>query len=175
MMASIYYGGKLLMRVNDYEEDYEYPLPIPKVYVEAYGEDYYPKTLVRGYKDSAVIVRDESVMEYAKTVHYEFLAEDETGNIIWVDGRTLPDERCWEGKDLYGHRLVKTYSVVEYDLNSSVKRTYNVIPEAVSEFDAQDMDRIKEFYGEKVVCSDSTIQDCNTDHKGLRTFSEFQF
>ena len=167
-MSSIHYGGKLLMRVNEYDEDYEYPLPIPKVFIEAYGEDYNPRALVAGYKDSAVIVRDKSIMEYTKTVHYEFLAEDETGNIIWVDGRTSPEERCWKGKDFYGHRRVQMYSVVEYDLNSSVKRTYNVIPEAVSEFDGQDVKKIMEFYGEEEFCHDFTIR----DHKVHRRVDE---
>ena len=174
-MSSIYYGGKLRMREVEYGEDCEYSLPIPKVFIEAYGEDYHPNVLVQGYKDSAVIVRDKSIVEYTKTVHYEFLAEDERGNNIWVDGRTWPNERFWKEKDLYGHRLVQVYSVVEYDLDSAVKRTYNVVPETVSEFDVQDIDRIKELYGEKAFCRNSTIQDCAIASSPTTTIEAFPF
>ena len=158
-MASSCYGGKLRMRVAEEGPEFEYPLPIPKVVIEAYGDDYDPKVLVGGYKDSAVIVRDKSIVEYTKSAHYEFLTEDETGNITWVDGRTSPNEGCWEGKDLYGHRLVPMYSVVEYDLNSLVKRIYNVIPAVTSEFNWLDVDRIMELYGEEEFCRDFTIRD----------------
>ena len=153
------------MREVEYGEDCEYPLPIPKVFIEAYGEDYHPNVLVQGYKDSVVLVRNKSIMEYMKTVHYEFLAEDEKGNIIWTDKRTSPDEGCWERKNLYGHRFVQRYSVVEYDLDSSVKRTYNVVPETVSEFNAQDVDRIMELYGEEAFCRDFTIRNHKVHRK----------
>lgn len=66
-MSNSCYGGKLLMKVNEVEPDYEYPLPIPRVFIEAYVDDYNPHVLVGGYKDSAVIVREKSIIISQKT------------------------------------------------------------------------------------------------------------
>ena len=162
-MSSICYGGKLRMKVDEYHNDMEdleeYPLKVPKVYIGAYGEDYYPQVLFAWGDDSVAIVRDKGIMEYTKSSHFELQAEDENGNIIWVDGRTAPYEGCWGGKYLGEYRCAQTYSVVEYDLESLVKRTYKVIPETTSEFDWRDVDRIMEFYGEEEFCRDFTIRD----------------
>lgn len=162
-MSSICYGGKLRMKVDEYHNEAtdleEYPRDIPKVYIDARCEDYYPQVLFSWGDDSVAVVRDASIVEYTKSAHFELLAEDENGNIIWVDGRTAPYEGCWGGKYLGEYRCAQTYSVVEYDLESLEKRTYKVIPETTSEFDWRDVDRIMELYGEEEFCRDFTIRD----------------
>lgn len=162
-MSSICYGGKLRMKVDeDHSETTnleEYPRDIPKVYIDAHREDYYPQVLFSWGDDSVAVVRDTSIVEYTQSSHFELQAEDENGNIIWVDGKTAPYEGCWGGKYLGEYRCAQTYSVVEYDLNSLVKKTYKVIADATSEFDWRDVDRIMELYGEEEFCRDFTIRD----------------
>ena len=162
-MSSICYGGKLRMKVDEYHNEAadfeEYPRDIPKVYIDARREDYYPQILFSWDNDSVSVVRDTSIVEYSKSSHFELQAEDENGNIIWVDGRTAPYEGCWGGKYLGEYRCAQTYSVVEYDLHSLVKKTYKVIPEETLEFDWRDVDRIMELYGEEEFCRDFTIRD----------------
>ena len=84
-MSSIYYGGKLRMKVDEYHNEMtdleEYPRDVPKVYIDARREDYYPQVLFSWGDDSVAIVRDTSIVEYTKTAHFELLAEDEKGNI----------------------------------------------------------------------------------------------
>ena len=168
-MSSICYGGKLRMKVDEYNNEVmdmeEYPLKVPKVYIDASREDYYPQVLFSWGNDSVAIVRVECIMEYTQSSHFELQAEDENGAIIWVDGRTAPYEGCWGGKYLGEYRCAQTYSVVEYDLASLVKKTYKVVPEATLEFDWWDVDRIMELYGEEEFCRDFTIKDCKIQRR----------
>ena len=169
-MSSVFYGGKLRMKVDEYLNETadleEYPLEVPKVYIDAYGEDYYPQVLFAWGNDAVAVVRDKSIVEYTKSSHFELQAEVENGNIIWVDGRTAPYEGSWGGKYLDEYRYAQTYSVVEYDLESLVKRTYKVVPDATSEFDWRDVDRIMELYGEEEFCRDFTIRDHKVHRRG---------
>ena len=167
-MGSVFYGGKIRMEAVDFNENKsddfyeymdEYPCPVPKVFLEGYGETYFPQMCFDWSDDTIVMVRDDFIVEYTKSHHAELLAENEDGDIVWMDGRTAPYANCWNGKYLDEVRGAYGYRVVEYDLKSLEKKTYKVVLEKTSDFDVRDVDRIMERYGEEEFCRDFTIRD----------------
>ena len=167
-MASVFYGGKISMQAvgvdenkNDdfYDNMDKYPYSVPKIFLEGYCDVYFPQYCFDWSDDTVVEVRDDFITEYTKSYYAELLAEDEEGNVVWMDGRTAPYENCWGGKYLDEVRGTYGYRVVEYDLKTMERKTYKVVLEKTSEFDARDVDRIMELYGEEEFCRDFTIRD----------------
>ncbi len=167
-MTEINFNGKLRMQVADDNEDvvtdsYDcligYPYHVPRVFIEGHGTFYCPQCPINQSKDLVIMARDEFVVEYTKTTYFEQLAEDEHGNIFWLDGRNEMDEDLWGGKFLHEIRESNEYSIVEYNLKTLEKKKYTVICEESTEFDALDVTRIMEFYGEEEFCRDFTIKD----------------
>ena len=151
-MSSYYYGGKVEMKPeieenvgNDFMEDEGYPFAIPKVYLEGCGEQYYPQLVFDWDDNSVVLVRDKHVLRYTRSNFVELLAKDEEGNIVWMDGRTAPYSDCWGGKYLDEERGAIEYSIEEYDLEQSEKKTYKVVLKETSKMDNDDRFRLKEF------------------------------
>ena len=161
-MSNIY-NGKLLMKANDYSGEVpeleEYPFDIPKVYLTAHAKDYDEPDYTGWGEDSVVIVRDQYIVEYSRTSMYYPLGETRNGNVLWSRGNFNLCKESTDGCIAEEFWYAPVYSVVEYDLDSLVKRTYKVIPDAAYEFDAQDVDRIMELYGEEEFCRDFTIRD----------------
>jgi hypothetical protein len=166
-MSSVCYGGKIRMQVVEEDEklindDYfdldKYPLTVPQVYLEGRGEEYFPQTLFSWDDDSVVVVRNGCMVEYTRTSYIELLAENENGEIVWMDGRTAPYEGCWGGKYLDEYRGACTYTVQEYDFATLEKRKYKVVQEDVSKFDRYDVLRLMEFMGEEKFCSKFVIE-----------------
>ena len=176
-MASIFYGGKIRMQAVDVNENKsddfydhmdEYPYRVPKIYLEGYCDTYFPQMCFDWSDDTTVMVRDDFIVEYTKSYYAELLAENENGDIVWMDGRTAPYSNCWGGKYLDEVRGAYSYRVVEYDLRTMERKTYKVVLEKTSEFDARDIDRIMELYGEEEFCRNFTIR----DHKVQRRACE---
>jgi len=167
-MSSICYGGKTLMQVVEnneepfdsgyYADSSKYPFHVPQVYLEGYGENYYPQVAFTWSDDSVTVVRDQYILEYTKHNYVELLAEDENGNTIWVDGRTAPYEGCWGGKYLKEYRAVCAYTVTEYGLETLEKRMYKVVPDGVTKFDCTDALRVMELLGEEKFCSEFVME-----------------
>ena len=164
-MSSVCYGGKIRMQVveedekliNDFDLD-KYPFAVPQVYLEGHGEEYFPQMLFNWLDDSVVVVRNSRIMEYTKSNYAEILAEDENGDIVWMDGRTAPYEGCWGGKYLDEHRGVSEYTITEYDYKTLEKRKYKVVPDGVTKFNRYDTLRVMELMGEENFCSQFVIE-----------------
>lgn len=166
-MSSVCYGGKIRMQVVEEDEklindDYfdldKYPFAVPQIYLEGHGEEYFPQMLFSWDDDSVVAVRKSRIVEYTRSTYFELLAEDENGNIIWVDGRTAPYEGCWGGKYLKEHRGASAYTIKEYDLETMEKRRYKIVPDGVTKFDCDDVLRVMELMGEENFCSKFVIE-----------------
>lgn len=166
-MSSVCYGGKIRMQINEKDEkllndDYfdidKYPFAVPQVYLEGHGEEYFPQMLFSWFDDSVVAVRNGHIVEYTKSNYAEILAEDENGDIVWMDGRTAPYEGCWGGKYLDEHRGVSEYTITEYDYKTLEKRKYKVVPDGVTKFNRYDTLRVMELMGEENFCSQFVIE-----------------
>ena len=167
-MASITYGGKLLMKSeknninlkDDYMDDYtSYPFREPKVYLDGTCETYQPQYLFSWGDDSVVLVRDTTVVEYTKTNFTEILAKDKDGNIIWVDGRNAPYSNCWDGKYLDETRAGQEFKVTFYDLKTSQKKRYKMVLDKTSEFESWDYHRLADFVDADTLGSHLIIKD----------------
>ena len=131
-MSSFYSGGYIRMNPEIESENYYpqygdgYPLAIPKVHIEAAGEEYYPQVSFSWSDDSVVITRDKLVVKYTSSYFAELLAKNEAGEIVWVDGRNAPCSGCWEGEYLGEDRAAHEYTVEEYNLETKKKKKYKV-------------------------------------------------
>lgn len=167
-MASITYGGKLLMKAeknninpeDDYMDDYEsYPFEEPKVYLDGTRETYYPQYSFSWGDDSVVLVRDTTVIEYTKSSFTELLAKDKDGNIIWVDGRSAPYSDCWDGEYLDETRDGQEFKVTLYDIKTSQKKRYKMVLDETTEFESWDYRRLADFVDEDTLGSHLIIKD----------------
>ena len=90
-------------------EDLGYPVQIPKVFLDGASESYYPQMNFSRSDDAVVMLREHSLVTYTRSAFAELLAEDEKGNVIWVDGRNAPYEGTWSGKYLNQTRPAQKY------------------------------------------------------------------
>ena len=168
-MSIICDSGNLLMHVKDCCEENltleEYPFEIPKVYLAAHTEDYDAPDYTGWGKDSVVIVRDQHIVEYSRTSMYYPLGETRNGNVLWTRVNPTLFKESMDRHVAEEFWCAPVYAVVEYDLDSLVKRTYKVVENAVSDLDAQDVDRIMVLYGEEEFCRDFTIRDRKVYHR----------
>ena len=167
-MASITYGGKLLMKPektninlkDDYMDDYtSYPFNEPKVYLDGACETYHPQLSFSWSDDSVVLVRDTSVVEYTKSSFTELLAKDKDGNIIWVDGRRAPYSNCWNGEYLGETRAGQEFSVTFYDIKTLQKKRYKMVLDETTEFESWDYRRLANFVDADTLDSHLIIKD----------------
>lgn len=141
------------------EEEQGYPFSIPKVFLEGAADGYHPQVGFSWGDDTIVVLRGDCFTTYTKSEFSELLAEDENGNVIWVDGRNAPYEDCWSGRYLDKTRGAKEYRIVEYDLKTSQKRTYKVSLEETAQFTDRDLNRIAEFADTEVLGITFEIKD----------------
>lgn len=143
-MSSISYGGSVLLKAEIEERsEYsmgldEYPFAIPKVYLDGYGEEYYPQTLFSWADDSIVLIRDKKVVRCTHSKFVELLAKDEDGNIVWMDGRNAPYSGCWDGEYLDEHRNASEYTIEEYNLETKEKKKYKMVLMETSQMNSRD-------------------------------------
>lgn len=163
-MSSVCYGGSIRM-LPEVEENFDpmfgggYPHKTPKVYVEGYGESYFPQWCFDWADDSVIMVRDKRLVKYTYSRFVELLAKNEGGEIVWMDGRTAPYSNCWEGEYLNEYRGAQEYTVEEYDFERFEKRKYKVILDETSKLDANNLHGMYGFLDSEVVGSDFIILD----------------
>ena len=170
-MASIVYDGKLLMKVDESNNDPQdeqdilmndygsYPFKVPTVYLDGCADVYFPQSNFSWYNDSVVLVRDKSVVAYTQSDFTELLAKDKDGNLIWVDGRSAPYEGCWDGEYLGETREAREFQIVEYDLKTSEKRKYKVLLDETSQTDKHDKCYLEQFVDTETLGSKFEIKD----------------
>ena len=129
----------------------DYPFDIPKVYLEGACETYYPQIAFAWSDDSIIVVRDKVLTQYTKHSYAELLAEDEDGNVIWVDGRTAPYIGCWKGKYLDEVRGALEYDIEEYHLDTLEKKKYKVTLESTSKMNADDIIRFVDYIDPNII------------------------
>lgn len=122
-----------------------YPLCIPKIYLDGSCETYYPQIFFDWSDESTVVVRDKFLTKYTKHCYCELLAEDENGNVIWVDGRNAPYEGCWKGKYLNEVRGVLSYDIEEYHFDTLEKKTYKVTLDSTSPISVDDLTNLVDY------------------------------
>ena len=164
-MSSICYGGSVHMKPEIEKEDFDpmfdegYPHPMPKVYLEGWGEVYNRQYCFNWDDDSVVIVRDKHVMKYTRSTFVELLAKNEEGEIVWMDGRCAPYSDCWKGEYLNEKRGACEYTIEEYNLQTLTKRKCKVILDEETEFDAWDYRSLSNFVDADKLSSHFEIKD----------------
>lgn len=123
----------------------EYPLSIPRVYLEGSCETYYPQIAFGWSDDTIVVARDNFLIKYTKHCYCELLAEDENGNVIWVDGRTAPYSGCWKGKYLNEVRGALSYDIEEFHFDTFEKKTYKVTLDSTSPITVNDLTNLVDY------------------------------
>ena len=183
-MASVCYGGKICMQSVDINENKsddfyghmdEYPYSVPKIYLEGDGEAYFPQFCFDWHDDKVIMVRGNFIVKYNRYNYMELLAEDENGDVVWMDGRTAPYSNCWGGKYLNEDRAAHDYRIVEYDLETLEKKTYKMVLEKTAKFDQWDVKRIAELYGEDALPCDLTITNNEVQSQTVETTGGFCF
>lgn len=152
-MSSIMYGGSVILKPEVEKENVDpmfdegYPFKMPKVLLEGCGEDYHPQYDFSWADDSVIITRENQIMKYTKSSFTELLAENEKGEIVWIDGRNAPYSDCWDGKYLGERRGATKYQVEVFDLNTSHKTTYELAESKTEDFSEWDKHCICEYAG----------------------------
>ena len=137
----------------------EYPLNIPKIYLEGSCESYYPQIAFDWSDDTVVVVRDNFLIKYNKHCYCELLAEDENGNIIWVDGRTAPYEGCWKGRYLNEVRGALEYDVEEFYLDTLEKKTYKVTLDSTSPISTDELVSLVNYIDPNIITKSKANED----------------
>ena len=152
-MSSIVYGGKVLMKPEveneniDPMSDEGYPFKMPKVYLDGCGEEYHPQYDFTWADDSVVLVKENNIVKYTRSHSTELLAENEKGEIVWIDGRNASYSDCWDGKYLGERRDAEKYKVEVFDFNTSHKTTYELAESKTEDFSEWDKHCICEYAG----------------------------
>ena len=164
-MSSVYYGGSIRMNPEpemlDRDPMFEegYPHQVPKVFLEGYGEAYFPQYCFDWDDDSVVVVRDKRVMKYTRSTFVELLAKNEEGEIVWMDGRCAPYSNCWKGEYLNEERGACEYTIEEYNLETLTKRKCKVVLDEETEFDIRDYRSLSDFVDADKLSSHFEIKD----------------
>lgn len=164
-MSSVCYGGSIRMNPEVVKEDFDpmfdegYPHKMPKVYLEGYGETYFPQICFDWDDDSVIVVRDKRVMKYTRSTFVELLAKNEEGQIVWMDGRNAPFSECWGGEYLNEERGACEYTIEEYNLETLTKRNYKVVLDKETEFDVRDYRSLSNFVDADKLSSHFEIKD----------------
>ena len=150
-MSSICYGGSTRMVPEVETEDFDsmfdegYPHKMPTVYLDGWGEVYNRQHCFNWDDDSVVIVRDKRVVKYTRSRFVELLAKNESGDIVWMDGRSAPYSDCWAGEYLNENRGAQEYTIEEYDLETFTKRRYKMVLDEETKLDASDYHSLSAF------------------------------
>lgn len=161
-MGSIYESGYIEFNpdLNDLydmehgEEIYvpsNYPLSIPKVYLEGSCDTYFPQIVFDWSDESVMVVHDEFLTKYTRHCYSELQAEDENGNVIWVDGRTAPFEGCWKGRYLNEVRGALEYDVEEFHLDTFEKKTFKVTLESTSPMNMEELTKLVDYIDPNII------------------------
>ena len=164
-MSSVYYCGSIRMNPEVEEEicdpmfERGYPYKIPKVYLEGYGESYFPQWCFGWDDDSVIAVRDKLLVRYTRSSFTELLAKNESGEIVWMDGRTAPYSNCWEGEYLNENRGAQEYTVEEFNLKNYTKKTYKMVLDEEKLLDNSDLASLSNFLDKEALDDHFYIKD----------------
>ena len=156
-MSSIVYGGSVVLKPEVEKEKIDpmleegYPFEMPKVLLEGCGEEYYPQVNFTWADDSVIVTRKNRIIKYTESDFTELLAENEKGDIVWIDGRSAPYSDCWDGKYLGERREATKYQVEVFDLNTSQKTTYDCTESKTGEFTEYDKYRLADYVGPEAI------------------------
>ena len=129
----------------------KYPFRVPAIYIEGAGETYYPQCMFDWSEKSVITVDNDILIKHTKHNYAELLAEDENGNVIWVDGRTAPYAGCWKGKYLGDIRGAQEFEIQEIDLKSLEKKTFKVALESTSKMDRNDFFELVDYIDPNII------------------------
>ena len=147
-MSSYCYGGDVQMipnRIVNPNNENDYPFVVPTVFLEGICEEYMPQYDYSWCRDSVVVIRKNIVTRYNTSCFTELLAEDESGNIVWIDGRDAPYPDCWKGKYLGERRSGMEITVEEFDIEKSEKRKYKVTLAETTPLNNWDIQRLSNY------------------------------
>ena len=147
----------------EYDDIYDYPFKIPKIKLNGFVVEYYPQIDFSWSEDKVILTYDNHVRELVERRYVEILSEDETGDIVWMDGRTAPYSGCWDGKYLDEKREACEMIVIDYDLEKQEKKTYKLVLEST-----ESMSEDNSMKTEK-------SEEANNEDKSNSNISEFSF
>lgn len=139
----------------------EYPFSIPKVYLDATSVTDYSSLVSSCFDDSIIEVTDEFLTRYTNKIYYEALVEDDNGNEIWVDGRTLHSENSWDEASYKNARIAMGYEIERIDLNSLEKTKYKVTLESTSQMDMDDYSKFVNYIDSNLIKKININKDTN--------------
>ena len=158
-MSSFLDSGKLHLKIDESSEEEGYPFTHPDVFLEGISETYVRACDFDWSDESVIVVRNDNVTTYTKHNFSELLAEDENGNVVWIDGRGAPCEGCWGGKYLGDSREATEYSIYDYNVSTKKKRKYKAVLEEEAEMDDADIKKASEFVDAKNIQKEFEIED----------------
>lgn len=142
-MASTYFGDKIKLKL-DIESEQQldnygmgYPFKAPdEVYLEGYGEEYYPQCLFSWIEDGITFKRGNRVFKYTRENCSEIKALV-NGKEVWIKGDNAPYENSEYWQEVNGHyirdendelifRDMEFYKVDEYDIETGKHRSYEI-------------------------------------------------
>ncbi len=143
-MSGIFYDGMVAMKPEMENKDfgcdpydYEYSYKVPKVGFECAGEVYDAKTTFAWSDESVTIVKDKCILKYTESKFCEVLVTDVNDEKHWLENR-MADICGFGDEDVEDCVERKRYTVEEYDLDKSEKRTYEVVLKETRKLDYSD-------------------------------------
>ena len=137
---SSYYGSvpmKPEIEKRDFfsgDDDFTYQ--VPQVYFACEGEIYDSASVKEWGDDFVVVVKGKHIVKYTESNFHELLMPLENGKDEWIPGKFA--DICGDWECASETRKARSYSIEEYDLDKSEKKTYRVILEETSKITSHD-------------------------------------
>lgn len=128
-----------------------YPFSTPKVYLDGAQNVCLPEVPSSWYDDSVIVVNDDILTKYTNFIHFEVLIEDEEGNDVWMDGRTVSFEECLKKGRFKGARTVEEYEIERLYFDSLEKKKYKTTLVSASQLDVDDCLKYIEYIDPELV------------------------
>ena len=110
----------VLDKSKDNEQENEYPLKTPVVFLRGEGEETSPNTMFSWLNDQVILRREGKIYKYNRREYTQFLMKDERGKSVWVDPHDLRgDAEDW--------RDAEKFDVTVYDLETMTKQTFECV------------------------------------------------
>ena len=106
--------------------DYDISYQMPKIYFECAGDTYDSKSSLEWSDNSLIVVKDNCIVKYTESKFSDVLVKDVDGKSDWLECR-VANVYGFEEEDVEDSVERKRYTVEEYDLDKSEKRSYSVI------------------------------------------------
>lgn len=149
-MFGNYYEGSVPMKpemeMKSFISEDDLSYQMPKMYFECAGQVYDAQSAFAWSDDSLIALKDNCIVKYTASKFYEVLVTDADGKKHWLANRMADICGFGEG-DVEKTIERKRYTVEEYDLEKSEKRTYSVILKTTVEMNDKEvqhlMDKLK--------------------------------